>query len=62
MAFVPKAGIQTALRSSVRAASSYARRATEMMARKPFMAGNWKLNPASVDEAVSLAKEVIPAG
>lgn len=36
-------------------------RVAPMMARKPFMAGNWKLNPATVDEATSLAKAVAAA-
>lgn len=38
--------------------SGSAKRLAPMMARKPFIAGNWKLNPATVDEAVGLAKAV----
>jgi hypothetical protein len=39
-------------------AVSSSRRSVVVMARKPLMAGNWKLNPATMDEAVSLAKAV----
>lgn len=28
------------------------------MARKPFISGNWKLNPKTKDEAVQLAKDI----
>lgn len=28
------------------------------MARKPFISGNWKLNPQTRDEAVTLAKDI----
>ena len=28
------------------------------MARKPFISGNWKLNPQTKDEAVALASEI----
>ena len=28
------------------------------MARKPFISGNWKLNPQTKDEAVALATEI----
>ncbi|KAL7526185.1 hypothetical protein ACHAWF_001666 [Thalassiosira exigua] len=31
---------------------------TELYARKPFISGNWKLNPQTKDEAVSLAKDI----
>jgi hypothetical protein len=41
-----------------RAYSGSVRRMAPMMARKPFIAGNWKLNPATLDEATSLAKAV----
>ena len=41
-----------------RSFSGSSRRLAPMMARKPFIAGNWKLNPATVDEATSLAKAV----
>jgi hypothetical protein len=58
LAFMPHSGVQTALRGAARSASSHSRRATPLMARKPFIAGNWKLNPATVDDAVSLAKAV----
>jgi len=30
-----------------------------MAARKPFIAGNWKMNPETVEEAVQLAKEIV---
>jgi triosephosphate isomerase len=32
-----------------------------MAARKPFIAGNWKMNPETVEEAVALAKEIVEA-
>ena len=38
--------------------SSHARRVVPLMARKPFIAGNWKLNPGTLDEATALAKAV----
>lgn len=31
---------------------------TALDARKPFISGNWKLNPQSKEEAVKLAKEI----
>lgn len=31
------------------------------MARKPFISGNWKLNPQSRDEAVTLATDIAAA-
>lgn len=31
---------------------------TELFERKPFITGNWKLNPQSKDEAVELAKGI----
>lgn len=31
---------------------------TELYARKPFISGNWKLNPQTRDEAVALGKEI----
>ncbi len=36
------------------------RRSTQLLAsaRKPFITGNWKLNPQTRDEAVQLAKEI----
>jgi len=39
-------------------ASTSSRRMAPMMARKPFIAGNWKLNPGTVEEATQLASEV----
>mmetsp|Transcript_8523 Transcript_8523/g.17691 ORF Transcript_8523/g.17691 Transcript_8523/m.17691 type:complete len:294 (+) Transcript_8523:69-950(+) len=49
-AFVSKpfAGSASLLRSS----------STELDARKPFITGNWKLNPQTKDEAVELAKGI----
>ena len=32
-----------------------------MAARRPFIAGNWKMNPETVEEAVQLAKEIVAA-
>ena len=34
---------------------------TALFARKPFISGNWKLNPQSRDEAVTLANEISAA-
>jgi len=34
---------------------------TELSARKPFITGNWKLNPQTRDEAVTLGKEIAAA-
>ncbi len=31
---------------------------TQLEARKPFISGNWKLNPQTKDEAVTLASEI----
>ena len=31
---------------------------TALNARKPFISGNWKLNPQSKDEALTLAKNI----
>ena len=31
---------------------------TSLHARKPFISGNWKLNPQTRDEAITLAKEI----
>mmetsp|Transcript_13294 Transcript_13294/g.28865 ORF Transcript_13294/g.28865 Transcript_13294/m.28865 type:complete len:287 (-) Transcript_13294:80-940(-) len=40
------------------AALSAARSATQLDARKPFISGNWKLNPQSRDEAIQLATDI----
>lgn len=34
------------------------RSATQLDARKPFISGNWKLNPQTRDEAVKLAGDI----
>ena len=34
---------------------------TELFARKPFITGNWKLNPSTKDEAISLAQGIADA-
>lgn len=34
------------------------RSATQLEARKPFISGNWKLNPQTKEEAVTLASEI----
>ena len=31
---------------------------TELYERKPFITGNWKLNPATKNEAISLAQDI----
>ena len=44
-AFVPSFGVQ--------------RTSTELFAiRKPFISGNWKLNPQTKEEAIALASEI----
>lgn len=35
--------------------------ATQLFERKPFITGNWKLNPTTIDEAVDLAKGIAGA-
>ncbi|KAL9186905.1 hypothetical protein ACHAXT_010625 [Thalassiosira profunda] len=40
------------------ALSGHRAASTELLARKPFISGNWKLNPQSKDEAVTLAKDI----
>ena len=35
--------------------------ATTATARRPFISGNWKLNPQSRDEAVQLARDIAAA-
>lgn len=44
--------------STLGSTASTSRRGCVTMARRPFIAGNWKLNPGSMDEAVTLAKAV----
>lgn len=34
---------------------------TELFARKPFITGNWKLNPSTKDEALTLATGIAEA-
>ena len=52
------------LASSIACASAFApsfngvRSDTQLDARTPFISGNWKLNPQSKDEAVTLATEI----
>lgn len=59
-AFIP----QTTLRSSSPVVSSSSRTAsrrtalTMMAARRPFIAGNWKENPDTLEAALDLAKAV----
>ncbi|GMH48885.1 hypothetical protein TrVE_jg8750 [Triparma verrucosa] len=53
-----------ALATSVSAFSPTAfapRTSTSLSARKPFIAGNWKMNPGTKDEAVALGKEIAGA-
>jgi triosephosphate isomerase len=40
--------------------SSY-RLSSELFSRKPFITGNWKLNPASKEEAIELAAGIADA-
>lgn len=47
------AAFAPALSGNHRAAGS-----TELQARRPFISGNWKLNPQTKDEAVTLASEI----
>eukprot|EP00978_Attheya_sp_CCMP212_P038240 scaffold187793_cov55-Attheya_sp.AAC.2 len=37
---------------------SRATQSTELYARKPFISGNWKLNPQTREEAITLASEI----
>lgn len=63
-AFAPSPGL-FARAPSLRAGVSKAARSNDVlslsMARKPFIAGNWKMNPTTVDEAKTLAKEIADA-
>jgi triosephosphate isomerase len=34
----------------------------EMANRRPFIAGNWKMNPETLEEAIKLAKDIGDAG
>ena len=56
MGFLPTPQLQSS--SALHATTTTGRRMTPMMARKPFIAGNWKLNPGKLDEAIKLAQEV----
>jgi hypothetical protein len=54
-----------ALISTIASASAFAPSAlrspntsTQLQARKPFISGNWKLNPQTKSEAVQLASEI----
>ncbi|KAL3765422.1 hypothetical protein ACHAWU_002340 [Discostella pseudostelligera] len=38
--------------------NQYAATSTQLHARKPFISGNWKLNPQTKDEALALAKGI----
>lgn len=40
------------------AKSFVSKSSTQLEARKPFISGNWKLNPQTKDEAVTLASEI----
>ena len=42
-------------------APTFARPSTALDARKPFISGNWKLNPQTKQEAVDLAKGIADA-
>jgi len=60
-AAIPRtAGTTAPLRAASGAAPRSARAASLSleMARVPFIAGNWKMNPTSVDEAMTLAKAI----
>ncbi|KAJ1470147.1 triose-phosphate isomerase [Baffinella frigidus] len=52
----PLSGAMPGLRAaSTRGASTVS---WNMMARRPFIAGNWKMNPETLDDAIILAKEI----
>ena len=38
--------------------STYRPTVTSLDARRPFISGNWKLNPQTRDEAITLAKDI----
>lgn len=40
------------------ASNGVASSTTQLFERKPFITGNWKLNPATKDEAIALATEI----
>ena len=54
-AFVPLHLPTPTTRSASASASSLA---TQLYERKPFITGNWKLNPTTLDEAINLAKGI----
>jgi triosephosphate isomerase len=41
--------------------AAFYRPATDLYARKPFISGNWKLNPDTKEEAIALGKEIAAA-
>lgn len=62
MKFVSSAALALTLTSSVSAfvanVNKAASSSTELYARRPFISGNWKLNPQTVDEAVKLGSDI----
>ena len=51
------AGSAAAFAPTVQHQSSFSSSST-LYARKPFISGNWKLNPQTKDEALTLAKDI----
>ena len=47
--------------SPLNAQSSRSIETTSLFARKPFITGNWKLNPSTKDEAITLATGIADA-
>mmetsp|Transcript_15644 Transcript_15644/g.37944 ORF Transcript_15644/g.37944 Transcript_15644/m.37944 type:complete len:302 (-) Transcript_15644:216-1121(-) len=61
-AFAPMGGLPfgkaPALRAEASTRTTSGASAVTMMARKPIIAGNWKMNPAGIEEAISLGKGI----
>lgn len=55
-AFAPSAFVP--MNKHHRSAAATASTTTQLEARKPFIAGNWKLNPQTREEAVTLASDI----
>jgi len=59
LTFLSVAGTSSAFTSTANfGVSNRVHSVTELSARKPFISGNWKLNPQTRDEAVALGKDI----
>jgi len=52
------AGGAGAFMTAPSSSTSFYRPSTELHARKPFISGNWKLNPSTKGEAIALGKAI----